>query len=471
MDFRGDRPPRQTRPRQSSQSSAPPSYLQNNFPSNDGSRVSAYQPACAGDPEAADHDRVFRQKSLVMPDRKKIKPGHRQWHYRAYIFSLSYFWWIFVVDFWIVGSGILAEMSTAKTLHVALPGTRESDVSFEREPVFSWPILWASIWRGTHKSMAAVDLDAAMHLGSTGNYPQREPLRRGRSLLTWRAKKTSTNPASPSSNAAPSSAANAALPLHPLTPPPSPGNAKQAASATTRRVPRALRCSTATSAPRTSPPPMMRACGLKSFEQQRAWRNKMGLMSIVLGLMAGVGFITFGFTQAVCGTPPNHCHGDAIGDGNIGKGSVVINGYDYDFGRFSHPRAGTTFPSPMGRRTRCLWAGRPRGQRCELPIPKREPALSQARLKPNSSSITGSGVAMDWYFPCNVFPQGGATSPNVTAYGARTNCHASSKGQLATSVLDDVRNTGRSLAVFESSVLDFELLAWLDPSQITPRRV
>ncbi|KAJ7154362.1 hypothetical protein C8R43DRAFT_1000965, partial [Mycena crocata] len=42
--------------------------------------------------------------------------------------------------------------------------------------------------------------------------------------------------------------------------------------------------------------------GLRSFEQQRAWRDKMGLMSIVLGLMAGVGFVTFGFTQAVCGT-------------------------------------------------------------------------------------------------------------------------------------------------------------------------
>ncbi|KAJ7146626.1 hypothetical protein C8R44DRAFT_845695, partial [Mycena epipterygia] len=32
---------------------------------------------------------------------------------------------------------------------------------------------------------------------------------------------------------------------------------------------------------------------------------------------------------------------------------------------------------------------------------------------------------------------------------------------------DDVRNTSRNLAVFESSVLDLELLAWLDPAQIT----
>jgi len=28
--------------------------------------------------------RVGRQKSLVRPDRERIEPGHRQWHYRAH---------------------------------------------------------------------------------------------------------------------------------------------------------------------------------------------------------------------------------------------------------------------------------------------------------------------------------------------------------------------------------------------------
>ncbi|KAJ7148626.1 glycosyltransferase family 2 protein [Mycena crocata] len=435
MDYRGDRPPRQTRPRQSSQSPAPPSYPQNNFLPNDGSRgnvsfrnteqgdrqaplesprprtshfQSAYHPAGAGDPEAADHDRVLRKKSLVRPDREKIEPGHRQWHYRSTVAQLEE-----------EGQGRVGIM----------PST-------------------------------------------TGNYPQREALRRGRSLLareedvhesglalfkrgaTLRRKRSS-----------------ATTPLNPTPEPPKRKVGCLGDYAPGPKGPWMLYCYLLTAC---IPTPMMRACGLKSPEQQRAWREKMGLMSIVLGLMAGVGFITFGFTQAVCGTPPNRFHGGAIGDGNIGKGSVVINGYDYDFGSFNHPRAGTTFPDG---KTNPLFVGgwNLAGNDASFLFQNVNQHCLGLVSKPNSSSITGSGVAMDWYFPCNVIPQGGTTSPNVTAYGAKTNCHVSSKGQLATMksqgqvyyTWDDVRNTGRSLAVFESSVLDLELLAWLDPTQIT----
>jgi hypothetical protein len=38
-------------------------------------------PATA-DPREFDGGRVGRKKSLVRPDREKIEPGHRQWHYR-----------------------------------------------------------------------------------------------------------------------------------------------------------------------------------------------------------------------------------------------------------------------------------------------------------------------------------------------------------------------------------------------------
>jgi chitin synthase len=48
---------------------------------------SAYQPQAGGfgaDAEGGEFDsgRVGRKKSLVRPDREKIEPGHRQWHYR-----------------------------------------------------------------------------------------------------------------------------------------------------------------------------------------------------------------------------------------------------------------------------------------------------------------------------------------------------------------------------------------------------
>ena len=47
--------------------------------------------------------------------------------------------------------------------------------------------------------------------------------------------------------------------------------------------------------------PCLSMVGIKTPEQQRAWREKMGLMVIILCLMALVGYITFGFTQTVCG--------------------------------------------------------------------------------------------------------------------------------------------------------------------------
>lgn len=46
----------------------------------------------SGDPESseyADASRVSRKKSLVRPDREKIEPGHRQWHYRTHVAQLE----------------------------------------------------------------------------------------------------------------------------------------------------------------------------------------------------------------------------------------------------------------------------------------------------------------------------------------------------------------------------------------------
>ena len=36
-----------------------------------------------------DQARVGRKKSLVRPDREKIEPGHRQWHYRTHVEQMA----------------------------------------------------------------------------------------------------------------------------------------------------------------------------------------------------------------------------------------------------------------------------------------------------------------------------------------------------------------------------------------------
>ena len=117
MDHPDQRPPRSTRPpstqprldqqlpafpdqtQQTTSPSRPPiqsqyggnvSFQNPVRPERQRTMVSPYQNnqlAPAYDPEQGDFDptRVGRKKSLVRPDREKIEPGHRQWHYRSHV--------------------------------------------------------------------------------------------------------------------------------------------------------------------------------------------------------------------------------------------------------------------------------------------------------------------------------------------------------------------------------------------------
>lgn len=118
MDHRSDqRPPRSARPRPSSQPQSPAAAHQEQLPQrpqfypSDSSKagvsfsyvehgdrhgtVDPYrqrQPQYPmADPESDQFDpsRVGRKKSLVRPDREKIDPGHRQWHYRSHVAQLE----------------------------------------------------------------------------------------------------------------------------------------------------------------------------------------------------------------------------------------------------------------------------------------------------------------------------------------------------------------------------------------------
>lgn len=170
--------------------------------------------------------------------------------------------------------------------------------------------------------------------------------------------------------------------------------------------------------------------------------------------MAGVGFLTFGFTEAVCGTPPNRFH-----SGTIENASVIIHGYDYDFSHFKHPKAGSTFNGQTNPILEGDWhvAGadisfmfQNVGQNCK-----------QFITKAANSSIAGD-TEPEWYFPCNVYNQFGTSPQNLTGYDSSASCHISttSRSQLASMTpqgqvyytWDDVRNPNRNLAVFESYV-------------------
>lgn len=178
----------------------------------------------------------------------------------------------------------------------------------------------------------------------------------------------------------------------------------------------------------------------------------MGLLSIILSLMAGVGFLTFGFTETVCGTPPNRYK-----SGTIENGSVIIHGFDYDFSNFKHPKVGD-----FDGQTNPIFVGGWNAAAADISFMFQNvnQNCKQFITKAGNSSITGSNGDLDWYFPCNVYNQYGTSLANFTAYDSGTNCHATSQARQQLSSMhplgqvyytwDDVRNSGRNLAVFES---------------------
>ena len=179
----------------------------------------------------------------------------------------------------------------------------------------------------------------------------------------------------------------------------------------------------------------------------------MGLIWVILVLMAGVGFLTFGFTKAVCNTTTTRFYA-----GSIDTVSVVIHGYAYDFDKFNHPKVGsfdgTQNPLYVGN-----WdvAGNDIsfmfqnvGDSCQGLIKKAS----------GSGLPDGSTDSPAYYFPCNVVPQNSTAKVNQTAYTSDTNCHLSSTARKELAQMspsgqvyyswDNVRDTSRNLAVFES---------------------
>ena len=59
----------------------------------------------------------------------------------------------------------------------------------------------------------------------------------------------------------------------------------------------------------------------------------MGLLSLILTPMAGVGFLTFAFTEAMRGTPSTRNKIPDLWD-SVSSMSVVVCGYSYDFTNF-----------------------------------------------------------------------------------------------------------------------------------------
>lgn len=195
----------------------------------------------------------------------------------------------------------------------------------------------------------------------------------------------------------------------------------------------------------------------------------MGILFLIFTLMGGVAFLTFGFTQAVCGKPPLRYH-----SGNLQGGMMIFHGETYDLNSFQHVGA----PGIAAGDNPLYNSFNAGGQ---------DGSFLFQRVNLNCKGIItaapGTGIPVDkdgnlgWYFPCNLYNQFGTSPVNKTGYAQGQLCHTQNDARSAFIKMkplgqvyytwSDLRNSSRNLAVYDSAVLDLSLLNWLDKSQVT----
>ena len=220
------------------------------------------------------------------------------------------------------------------------------------------------------------------------------------------------------------------------------------------------------------PNTILRCLGKKHKEQQRAWREKMGLLSIILLVMLFVGFLTFGFSAAVCpnGGPLR------LRVNHIGPGYMIFHGQAYDLTESHHPLA-----RGIASGGNVLWdMDEPHGgQDGSFLFQSVNGACKNLiTLAPGSDVPTDSDGNLAWYFPCQPYNQDGSTQPNLTIpYYFGYSCHTSKLARedfygLRSSgdvyfTWDDIKNKSRNLMVYNGDVLDLDLLLWFNRTQVT----
>jgi chitin synthase len=220
-----------------------------------------------------------------------------------------------------------------------------------------------------------------------------------------------------------------------------------------------------------APGPILARLGKPAKAQQRAWREKIGLVSIILMICAFVGFITFGFTQAVCDSgaiqfTANH----------VSTNYMIFHGLVYNMEKFRHPGADGV---PAGSRPIYDLAHKYGGQDGSFLFQNVNGACKGLITSADNSDVpTDAQNNLAWYFPCVAFNQDGSSPVNTTIeYYLGYACHTveiartvfyqimRSEGQVSFT-WDDVNNSTRDLTVYGGNVLDLSLLDWFNSTQV-----
>ncbi|KAI8149685.1 chitin synthase-domain-containing protein [Fennellomyces sp. T-0311] len=160
--------------------------------------------------------------------------------------------------------------------------------------------------------------------------------------------------------------------------------------------------------------------GIPSGPAQLAWREKIGLVSFILLVMGFVGFLTFGFTQTVCPTPPMAVHGGAVSNGYL-----IIHGWAFMLAEWNgHPPVQDQTSEPTNVLYPPIDAGGMDGSFLFQEINPPQCAKVFPRKQSGLTSLTAPQAPPQVYFPCQMFNPNDTTT-KMLSHNLTSGCHLS----------------------------------------------
>jgi len=219
------------------------------------------------------------------------------------------------------------------------------------------------------------------------------------------------------------------------------------------------------------PNAVLKCFGKPQRAQQRAWREKMGLISLIMMICAFVGFLTFGFTQTVCPSGG----GERLRINKVDRGFLIMHGQAYNLLDSHHPLA---LHITEGANVLFDLPQKYGGMDASFMFQQVNGACKGLITPAPGSDVPSNGDELAWYFPCKAFNQDGSSKPNIsTPYYRGYACHTTDNARRAFYGLkssgdvyftwDDIKNSSRNLMVWGGDVLDLDLLQWFNRTQVS----